>query len=127
MSQPTNSSSTNLMNLSPDTNYISLQPSMNHKPLDRRITTSFPSSIPVRESTSTSSPYSDRIQADKPVVPSVSSSTAGSFANSEQTVKLNNSDKEEVFKAADQLTLTQTSRSLNSNTSNANTPSISSS
>ncbi|TNN13396.1 hypothetical protein EWB00_002994 [Schistosoma japonicum] len=112
MSQPTNSSFTNLVNLSSDTNphshYISLQPSMNHKPLDGKITTSVPSSFPVQESISTSSPYSDRIQADKPAVPSVSSSTAGSFVNSEQTVKLNNSDNEEANKGAEQLILAQT-------------------
>lgn len=111
--QPTNSSFSNLMNLSPDSNiqghYISLQPSISHKLADDKIATSVTSSVPVSVSTPTSPNYSGQTRLDTSVIPSVSSSTTGSSTNSQQTV-----------------TLTQADKSLNTNISNINPPSTSS-
>ncbi|CAH8498651.1 unnamed protein product [Schistosoma intercalatum] len=111
--QPTNSSFSNLMNLSPDSNiqghYISLQPSISHKLADDKTATSVTSSVPVSVSTPTSPNYSGQTRSDTSVIPSVSSSTTGSSTNSQQTV-----------------TLTQAEKSLNTNISNINPPSTSS-
>ncbi|CAH8484391.1 unnamed protein product [Schistosoma turkestanicum] len=92
--QPTNSSFTNLINISPDSNvqgnYISLQPTISHKSSDEKITNSITSPIPVLVSTSTSLSNSGRIPSNTSAIPSISLSTAGSCADSEQTVHNSN-------------------------------------
>ncbi|CAH8528884.1 unnamed protein product [Schistosoma rodhaini] len=125
--QPTNSSFSNLMNLSPDSNvqghYISLQPSISHKLADDKTTASVTISVPVSVSTSTSSNYSGQMQSDTSVVPILSSSTTGSSTNSQQTLTLQNSNNQ-VTKGTEQLKMTQADI-LNSNISNINPPSTS--